>query len=263
VIDRRDILGISLAVLGHAGLLAGIYFWPWGEPEDAALPMDPIQVSLSDDIGLVSAAPDPSTETPDEATAGQDVPEDSEIAPPEAEPEKKPDQPQPKPTQAANQIKPPPPRTNQTQRTQNPGGGRRGLELSDDTLRGNGPAREKTEGEGTKPPATMTGEAQQNILSAIKRQVQPCADRQVSPAAEAAQIVAVVQLKLNPNGSLASVRIVDHKGVNESNQRYVARVDDAVEAIFAGCTPIRGLPPELYDVPRGWKSLKFNYTLTN
>ena len=109
----------------------------------------------------------------------------------------------------------------------------------------------------------MTGPALANITSAIVRQVKPCADRQVIPAPEASQILAIVQLRLNPDGSLAGMRILRHEGVTDANERYVSRVDDAVEAIFAGCTPIRGLPPELYDVPRGWRSITFRYRLTN
>lgn len=263
MIERRDITGLSVAILGHAGLIAAIYFWPWHEKEKPLTPPEPIQVTLADDVGLVSAAPDPSDQPPAEATQGEDVPDDTDIAPPESAPEPK-EQPKPTPPRTNSETsKPPPPANRNQQAQQNRGNPRPGLNLDDSTLRGNGPAREKTDGQGTKSQATMTGDALMNITTAIKRQVQPCADRQVVPAPEASQIIAVVQLKLRPDGALDSVRIVDHKGVNESNQRYVARVDDAVEAIFAACTPIRGLPAELYDVPRGWRSLKFNYRLTN
>jgi len=112
-------------------------------------------------------------------------------------------------------------------------------------------------------PGPTTGEARMAIFTAVRKQVQPCADRQVIPAPEAAQITAVVQLNLQRDGSLANFRIVGHNGITEANQRYVPRVDAAVEAIFTGCTPFRGLPPELYDVPGGWRTLKFNYRLKN
>ncbi|MCW3846232.1 hypothetical protein OF829_03205 [Sphingomonas sp. LB-2] len=107
----------------------------------------------------------------------------------------------------------------------------------------------------------MTPAALMTIVSSVSSQLQPCADRQIVPAPEAGEIIAVVQLNLNRDGSLASFRILDHNGVTEANQRYVPQVDAAVEAIFTGCTPLRGLPPELYDVPRGWRSLKFRYRL--
>lgn len=264
MIERRDITGLTVAILGHAGLIALIYFWPWGVREEKPAAMDPIQVTLADDVGLVSAAPDPSDEPPAQAAQGEEAPPEPDAAPPEPQPEAKPDpapKPQPKPD-ATDRHRPDRPST-QTPNAKPPRNTPQPTGQVSDPSKDNGPAKEPTNGTGTKSQATMTGEAQQNILSAIRRAVQPCADRQVIPAPEARQILAMVQLKLRPDGSLQSVQIVGHEGVNDSNERYVARVDDAVEAIFAGCTPIRGLPPELYDVPRGWRSMKFRYRLTS
>lgn len=107
----------------------------------------------------------------------------------------------------------------------------------------------------------MTPAAMMNIVALVKGQVQPCADRQIIPARAASEIVAVVRLDLNPDGSLAGIRILDHLGLTETNARYLPQVDKAVEAIFTGCTPFHGLPPELYDVPHGWRTMKFLYRL--
>jgi hypothetical protein len=110
----------------------------------------------------------------------------------------------------------------------------------------------------------MSAQAAADIGSAIQRQVQPCANRQVNPGPGADQIRVVVNLRINRDGSLAGPpRIVGHTGVDDSNQRYVTRVDDAVRAIFAACSPLRGLPDELYDVPNGWKSFTLRYRLTS
>lgn len=264
MIDRGDISGFTVAVVGHAALIALVLFFAPGGEKEIAPSNEPIQVTLSDEVGLVSAAPDPSEEAPAQASQGEETPAEPDPSPPAPapEPEAKPQPNPPRPNpDAADRRRPD--RAKPNQQTQ-PGTGRPrpGLELSDFSPN-NGPAPEKTDGTGAKAQATMTGPAQQNILSAIKRQVQPCADRQVIPAPEARQIYAMVQLTLKRDGSLESVRIVGHEGVNEGNARYVPRVDDAVEAIFAGCTPIRGLPPELYDVPRGWRSLKFRYRMNS
>jgi uncharacterized membrane protein len=32
-------------------------------------------------------------------------------------------------------------------------------------------------------------------------------------------------------------------------------------ATFVGCAPLRGLPQELYAVPRGWSNFTLNYSL--
>jgi hypothetical protein len=136
-----------------------------------------------------------------------------------------------------------------------PTGNLDGLDLGRTNNRNNGTAT-------TPPAATMSTQAVANIGSAIQRQVQPCADRQVNPGPGADQIRVVVNLRINRDGSLAGPpRIVGHTGVDDSNQRYVTRVDDAVRAIFAGCSPLRGLPAELYDVPNGWKSFTLRYRL--
>ena len=112
------------------------------------------------------------------------------------------------------------------------------------------------------PAQRMSTQAAANIGSAIQRQVQPCADRQVSPGPGAERIRVVVNLRLNPDGTLAAPpRITGHDGVDDGNERYVRRVDDAVKAIFAGCSPLRNLPEELYDVPNGWKSFTLRYRL--
>lgn len=265
MIDRRDIAGLTVAVVGHAALVGGVLYFAGLDSDKPLISANaPIQVTLADDIGLVSAAPDPSEEPPAQAAQGEEAPPEPEAAQPEPQPEPE-EKPKPSPPRdnadTADRRRPDRPKTNQ--QTQ-PGSGRPrpGLEMNDFSPN-NGPARERTDGTGEKSQATMTGPALANITSAILRQVQPCADRQVIPAPEASQIIAIVQLRLNPDGSFAGLRILRHEGTTDANQRYVARVDDAVEAIFAGCTPIRGLPPELYDVPRGWRSITFRYRLTN
>jgi outer membrane biosynthesis protein TonB len=247
------------------GLLALVIFFA-GREEDETPRNDPIQVTLTDEIGMVSAAPDPSDEPPAPKAGEQAEPDDTEIAPPDSEPEP---EPKPQPPKPAAKPEPQPKSTprppnsanasskpNQKPNNKRDTSGLAGLDVS-------GPAEEKTNGKGDRSQASATGAEQANFLSAVKRQVQPCADRQNIPSAEAESIVAIVQLRLKPNGALESVRILRHEGVNDGNQRYVTRVDDAVEAVFKGCTPLRGLPADLYDVKGGWKSLTFRYQLSS
>jgi hypothetical protein len=72
-----------------------------------------------------------------------------------------------------------------------------------------------------------------------------------------------ISLSLNRDGSLAARPTVsgDRGGVDDENRRYVDAVDRAAIATFMGCAPLRGLPIELYDVPRGWKTFKLRYKL--
>lgn len=135
--------------------------------------------------------------------------------------------------------------------------------LDDDFRKGLTQSPSKAKASEAAPGATMDAKAAADIGSAIRRQVQPCADRQVNPGPGASRIVVTIRLSLNRDGSLAGRPTVsdDHGGVDDENRRYVDTVDRNAIATFAGCAPLRGLPPELYDVPRGWKTFILRYKL--
>ena len=135
--------------------------------------------------------------------------------------------------------------------------------LDDDFRKGLSQTPSKAKSPAAAPGATMDAKAAADIGSAIRRQVQPCADRQVNPGPGASRIVVTIALSLNRDGSLAARPSVsdDHGGVDDENRRYVDAVDRNAIATFSGCAPLRGLPPELYDVPRGWKTFKLRYKL--
>lgn len=142
--------------------------------------------------------------------------------------------------------------------TRKPGG----FTLSDSTLKGVSAAPSPSKAPNP-PGATMNAAAAADIGSAIKRQVQPCADRQVNPGPGASRIVVTIRLRLNRDGTLIGRPTVAeaHGGVDDENRRYVDAVDRNAVATFMGCAPLRGLPPELYDVPRGWKTFSLRYKL--
>ena len=50
-------------------------------------------------------------------------------------------------------------------------------------------------------------------------------------------------------------------GVDDQNSRYLERVEDLAIATFTGCSPLRGLPAELYDVKNGWSNFSLRYSL--
>jgi hypothetical protein len=132
-----------------------------------------------------------------------------------------------------------------------------------DSVFKNGFGTEPTESRQPAPRATRIGQqAAANIASQIIRQVQPCANRQVTPGPGAERIRVDLNLRINRDGSLAARPVVrGHAGVDDDNQRYVARVDDLAIATFVGCAPLRGLPADLYDVPGGWSNFTLRYKL--
>ncbi|RZM06154.1 MAG: cell envelope biogenesis protein TolA, partial [Sphingomonas sp.] len=137
----------------------------------------------------------------------------------------------------------------------------RGSRLGDDFLKGLSDRPSPSRAEAA-PAAVMGAQAAANIGSAIQRQIQPCANRQVNPGPGASRIRVTINLKLNRDGSLAArPRVVGHSGVDDENNRYVDRVDDLAIASFVGCAPLRGLPEELYDVQNGWSNFTLRYKL--
>jgi hypothetical protein len=107
----------------------------------------------------------------------------------------------------------------------------------------------------------MSAQAAASIGDAIKRQVQPCADRQSIPYG-AGEIVTQINLRLNRDGSLAArPRIIRQLNADGANSRYAQRAADIAIAAFTQCSPLRGLPQDLYDVPRGWSNFTMNYRL--
>jgi hypothetical protein len=138
----------------------------------------------------------------------------------------------------------------------------RGGRLGNDFLKGLTDQPSRSTDAAAAPAARMGAQQAANIGSAIKRQVQPCANRQVNPGPGAERIQVAINLRLNRDGSLAArPRVVGHTGVDDENQRYVARVDDLAIASFVGCSPLSGLPPELYDVQNGWSNFTLRYKL--
>jgi len=101
-----------------------------------------------------------------------------------------------------------------------------------------------------------------SIAQAITRQVQPCADRQVYPGPGAERIVTPISLSLNRDGSLkARPRVGRQRGIDDENRRYAQRVADLAVNAFVSCSPLRGLPQDLYEVPRGWSNFTMVYRL--
>jgi len=110
--------------------------------------------------------------------------------------------------------------------------------------------------------AKLDAHAMAGIQEAITRQIQPCADRQVDPGPGANEIVSVLNLKLNADGTLAATpTVVRQTGITDDNSRYARRVVDLGIAAFKGCAPLK-LPAEFYQTPSGgWNNINFRWKL--
>ena len=264
--DRAEATGLSVAVAGHGVLLAALTLGLFAVSTPPPV-SDAIEISFVDDVALTSASPEAAVQPPAPAAA-QELGTPDEAAPSpspapaqpstrQAAPVAQRPVPEPKPVPAVN---PGDPRRRPDISRRNQSDATRGPRLADLDLSnlGSDPASRSR----AAPAATMNAQAAADIAQAIARQVQPCADRQVYPGPGAERIVTPVVLRLNRDGSLAArPRVGRQRGLDDENARYAQRVADIAVAAFVACSPLRGLPQELYDVPRGWSNFTMNYRL--
>jgi len=240
--DRAEATGLGVSVAGHVALLAALSLGLATAFNPPPVP-DAMEVSFVDNVGLTAAAPTPSIAPAAPARAPEvGLAEDAAAAP--------------RQSILAPLITPTPAPASGTGSA--PTTRRPGLGDLDPRSFGRDPAAHAA----NPPAAAMSAQAAADIGSAIKRQVQPCADRQVYPGPGAERIVTAINLRLNRDGSLAArPRVLGQSGLDDENRRYADRVADLAIATFTGCAPLRGLPLELYDVPRGWSNFTMNYRL--
>lgn len=294
--DRSERTGLGISIVAHAAVFAALTLSFLKPPPQEPPKAIPIEISLADKVGLESTAPVVSQEelaakkSPVEAPVEPDsapapAPEPQPLPKPQPAPPKPAPQPQPQPKPAPPQPQPKPAEKPQPQKPSKPspaakpqpqksstapaqsaatGNARRPVKPT-----GNldgldfGRSNNKTKSTATNNPASKaSAEEVASFRGLIARQIQPCANRQVTPGPGAERIRILVRLNFNPDGSLAgNPDITGVQGNDASNGRYVDRVKDLAVATFKGCTPIRGLPANLYAVPGGWKSLAFSYKL--
>ncbi|MFN3944225.1 MAG: cell envelope biogenesis protein TolA [Allosphingosinicella sp.] len=289
--DRAEATGFGIATTGHVALLVALSVGFAASQNVPAPPVQTIEVSFAEDVALVSSAPEPTIEPPAQSVAPELGPPEEpapapepEPAPPQPQPEPAPAPPQPQPRPQPKQAAPAPaqekarpqpareqpapkqkaaapPATKATESGTAAAERPRGSRLGPDLLKGIG--RDPSPSTDTRPTgAVMSAQAAADIGSAILRQVQPCADRQVSPGPGAERIVTPISLRLNRDGSLAARPTVGRQtGIDDENRRYAERVADLAIATFVGCSPLRGLPQELYEVPNGWRNFTLRYRL--
>lgn len=290
--DRVEKVGLGVAAAGHIVLFALLSASLLAPKNDRPAP-PPMDVSLVDQVALDAAAP-AATEAPAASRAPEVGPieEAPPPAPAEAAPEPAPPAPQPKaapPPKPAPVAKPQPkaPAASATAKAKAPakpaaaskptakpaatrGSGTqvaakatrpRGGSLGD-IMKGIVPESAPQARGQTPRAAAMSAQAAADIGSAITRQVQPCAQRQVLSGSGVNRIRVTLRLNINKDGSLAGrPQVVDSDGVDDENRRYLERVSDLSIAAFVACSPLKGLPPELYDVPRGWKVFRLRFKL--
>lgn len=247
-IDRAELAGTGAALAFHIALVAALSL---SLAQVDSVPEPPsMEVEFVDEVGLAAAAPS-AIVTPPPASEAPKIGEADPTPVPRIEPAPAPRltttaPTRPAPTKAAP-AKPAP----------------RVSRIGDDFLKGIDEAPARSTAPAKPAAAVFDASALASIQQAIRRQVQPCADRQVDPGPGANRIRVTLNVRLNRSGRLnGPPRVVRTTGVDEENSRYEERVKDLAVAAYTGCAPLAGLPPELYQTPKGgWSNINMTYRL--
>jgi hypothetical protein len=274
--ERADRTGLGLAVAGHVLLFVALTLSIAKRPPPVAPVTEAMDVQLVDAVGLRSAAPQPATEAPQEMQAPDSgAPQEAPPPPPEATPTPPPPKPAPpepvappKPTPAP--AKPPPPSRQMADILKNVRAKARNEKAgSDAQAKADRAAAARvgsllkgvigaSAGRGEQARAAITGAAMNGLAAAIKRQVQPCYELGGLGGTPAMQIVTVLRLRYNPDGSVAGTpQLVEQTGINGGNGAYAKQIAEVARRAVLRCAPVK-LPAELYE--GGWDDLNFRFT---
>lgn len=131
-----------------------------------------------------------------------------------------------------------------------------GSRLGPDFLKGI--VAEKSEGKATTPrAAAVDARAMAGLGAAIKRQVQPCYELGSLGGTSAMQIVTVLRLRFNPDGTInGTPQVVEQTGLNGDNRAYARQMAELSRRAVLRCAPLK-LPAELYK--GGWDDLDLGF----
>ncbi len=256
-LDRREGAGLGLAVIGHVGLFGLLSVGFLATPNPLKLESTPIEVSLTDEVGLKSQAPVIQREAPAERFAEVPAPPEPATPPPmpltQPEPATRPDPsppkaapapaPRPQPKAEAKKSNPAPAKSarNPDRSAVKPTGRLSGIV--------DGLTDQPSKGKATTPQASEIGAAVKSALAAeVIRQLRP--HWRAPTGADVELLRTQVEIRLKPDGSLAAPpRILGQTGVNASNRAQAELHKERALNAARLAAPFN-LPAEYYEA---WK----------
>jgi len=265
-LSREERLGLGIAAVAHVALVGALVWQVRDQPTPLPIP-ERMDVSLADEVSLVSTAPNPSEASaavapvlaPEPAPAPEPVPTVAvrdEVRPVPRQTRSPATRPTPTPTPASTRrpvTRPttaPQPRPSQTRAA---GGSR----IGDDFLEGAGTS-ERSDSRGT-PAATFGAAEAASLIQAISREIKP--HWNAPQGVDAEKLVTVLSFELNPDGTLKGrPRVVSQAGINDSNRPQAAlHAERAIRAVQLAA-PF-DLPDEFYDKWKRVSQLRFDRRL--
>lgn len=267
-LSQQEAIALGVAALGHVALIAALVVLKPADPPPP--PPGRMAVSLTNETGLVSAAPDPQ---PDAALdAG---PELGEIAPPpepepilEAKAEAIPPpipraqaKPLPRPPLPRPQIRPLTPQAkpavrpplNRPPNTRPPRAGTRPGSTSFDNAFRDGIPGGNNKGPGKNPPAEVTGAQRNSWTSLIGSRVRGPWNACKVTGLDIEQLYVDISFVLATDGTILSIGEPVVGGVTPANRTQVAPFKACAVRAIKLAAPFTGLPPQFYN---DWKSRK-------
>ena len=87
--------------------------------------------------------------------------------------------------------------------------------------------------------------------------MQPCYDLGSLGGTSAMDITTVLRLQFRRDGSIAAATVSEQDGVNDDNRGYAKQMGELSRRAVLRCSPLKGLPPELYD--GGWADFDMGF----
>lgn len=288
--ERAEKIGLGVAGAGHLILFGLLSVGFLATPNPLKLKSTPLEVTLSDDIAMEAEAPQ-ATEAPAQSIA-PDIgkPEEAALpAPEDIAPEPAPPTPakpepapalapkptavaKPKPVKPAPATKPPPRRVAAKPAAAKPqptpakekgtsptatAAKARGSRLGPNFLKGISDQPSKSNVQVARA-AKVGARDLASIAGLIKRQVQPCYELGSLGGTSAMDIVTILRLQFRPDGSVSAATVSDQEGVNAENRGYARQMAELSRRAVLRCSPLKGLPPELYQ--GGWDDIDMGFT---
>ena len=252
--NRFEGTGLAVAIGAHVVLVGLLLIGARMMPPPVLPRNEPIEVSLSDEVGLKSEAPVVSHEKLAAKLSPVEAPVEPDSAPAEPEPapepkpaaKPKPAPVKPAPAPEAKPVQPQPSSNNSPRRRPDrPVAATGNL---DGIL--NGTSNNHTTSTSTTPPAAVIGEAVKSSLKAeLYRVLKP--HWRAPTGADADKLRTTVRAELNPDGTIKGTpQVIRQEGVTDSNRAQAElHKERAIKAVLLAA-PYSTFPAKFYE---GWK----------
>ena len=275
---KEEQLGLVVAIAAHVALFGVLILQP--AKREPPIRPERMVVSLADEVGLTSTAPNPSqdsqaaiapvlSETPGEVTEAQERPVERAVTPPVSRSTPTPRQtsaPTPRrtsaPTPTPRQTSAPPTRsatpTPEPRPTSAPARSGGGSRIGEDFLAGTSDGDRS--GDDRVPASEIGPSTKASLFSQIAREIRP---HWTPPSgADVEQLVTVLRFRLNPDGTLAGrPSVLGQRGVNDANRPQAGRHQELAIRAVQLAAPF-DLDPKYYEAWKVVGPLDFDWKLS-